>query len=184
MSGDKPLIGPAYGLIEKGLRPLEVAFAGLAGLMMLAAMLLTAFDALLRYGFDAPLRFNYYLTENYLMVGMLVLPLAWGFREGGYIRVVALVQALPQSTRSPLLRVGLVVSSVYVAALAYFANNRFLEAWRRGSVEMGIIDWPISWSWIWVPLGLGLLSIRLLVLALGPADGLAGGTEGIPEDGA
>ena len=184
MSVGEPLIGRTYGVIERGLRPLEFAFASLAGLMMLAAMLLTSFDALLRYAFDAPLKFNYYLTENYLMVGMLVLPLAWGFREGGYIRVVALVQALPAATRAPLLRLGLVASGVYIATLAYFANNRFLETWRRGSVEMGIIDWPLSWSWIWVPLGLGLLSIRLFVLALGPADGLAGGTEEISEDGA
>jgi TRAP-type C4-dicarboxylate transport system permease small subunit len=142
------------------------------GIMMLAAMVFTAADALLRYLFDAPLSFNFYLTENYLMVGLMTLPMAWGFRTGGLIRITAALELLPGIGRQLLLRAGLLVSCVYVATLAWLAGIHFLDTYQRGDVQMGVIDWPVYWSWVWVPVGLGLLSLRLLVTAFGPARAL------------
>jgi TRAP-type C4-dicarboxylate transport system permease small subunit len=175
--------GRGHGALEKALRACEAAAAVAGGAMMLAAMLLTSADALLRYGFNAPLTFNYYLTENYLMVGMMLLPMAWGFRAGGYIRIVLLVQHFAPRIRLALLRAGLLVSFVYVAALAYLAGAHFLEIHQRGDVQMGVIDWPVSWSWAPVSVGLGLLAIRLLFMALGPAADLHIEHDDTAEDG-
>ena len=157
-----------YRMLDALVRPLETLAAVVGGGLMLAAMLLTAVDVVARYVLNAPLSFNQYLTENYLMIGLMALPLAWGFREGGYIRVVGVVQALPSSIGQFLLRAGLLAGGVYVAALAWYAGIRFWEAFKDGSVDMGIIDWPVSWSWVWVPVGLGLLALRLLIMSIGP----------------
>jgi len=156
-----------YGVLETALRKCEAAAAILGGVMMLLAMLLTSLDAILRYAFNAPLTFNYYLTENYLMVGMMLLPMAWGFRTGGYIRIMLLVERLSPIIRGLLLRMGLLVSCVYVAALAWLSGAHFFEIYQRGDIQMGVIDWPVSWSWAPVPLGLGLLALRLLLTTIG-----------------
>lgn len=161
-----------HALLDRPLRWLEDLSAALAGAIMLVAMMLVSLDALLRYLFGAPLTFQYYLTEKYLMIGMVALPLAWGFRTGGYIRIEGLVQALPRGLRTLVLRAGLLLGAAYIAVLAWLGGAYFLSAFRKGEVVMGVFDWPVSWSWIWIPVGCGLLALRLLLTAIGPVGGL------------
>jgi TRAP-type C4-dicarboxylate transport system permease small subunit len=175
--------GRLYRVLDAGVRPIEVAAAIFGSAMMLGCMLLTSVDVVARYLLDAPLWFNQYLTENYLMVGLMTLPLAWGFRSGGYIRVVGMVQAMPSALGQFLLRAGLLAGGVYVAALAWFSGIRWWEAFEDGSVDMGVIDWPVSWSWIWVPIGLGLFALRLALMSIGPARELHFDETVISEDG-
>lgn len=160
----------AYDLADAALRRLEDLAAIVGAVLMLIAMVMTTLDALLRYIFNAPIVFSYHLTENYLMVGMLTMPLAWGFRTGGYIRINALALALRSRSRRFLLRSGLLVSAVYVAALAWYSAIHFIGVFQRGDFQMGVIDWPLWLSWVWVPIGVGLLAIRLFFLAFGPSD--------------
>ena len=155
--------------LDRALRLAEAAAAAVAGFMMLAAMVLTSADALMRYGLNRPLNFNYFLTESYLMVGIVCMPMAWAFRTGGYIRISFLLHMLPARLGLVLLRVGLLASVAYIADLAWLAGMEWFRLFRTGEVEMGVIDWPWSWSWIWIPIGLGLLVLRLLLLAFGPA---------------
>lgn len=168
--------GKLHALLDRSLCRIEDLAAVLAGAIMLIAMALVSLDALLRYLFAAPLSFQYYLTEKYLMVGMIALPLSWGFRTGGYIRIEGLVQVLPRGLRVAILRAGLLLSAAYVAVLAWLGGAHFLSAVRKDEVVIGVIDWPVSWSWIWIPAGCGLLALRLLLAATGPAAGLAART--------
>jgi TRAP-type C4-dicarboxylate transport system permease small subunit len=173
-----------YRALDSLVRPAEIAAAIVGALLMLATMLLTSVDVVARYILNAPLEFNQYLTETYLMVGMICLPLAWGFRAGGYIRVVGMVQAMPSKIGQPLLRFGLLAGSVYIAVLGWLAGEKWWETWQDGSVDMGIIDWPVSWSWLPVPIGLTLLSLRLLLMAIGPARELQFDENLVSEDAA
>ncbi|SMF90070.1 TRAP-type C4-dicarboxylate transport system, small permease component [Azospirillum oryzae] len=160
--------------IDHAFRKIELAAAIVGATLMLATMVLISFDALLRYTFNAPLSFAFYLTENYLMVGMMTLPLAWGFRRGGFIRISAFVQLMPETIREMFLRAGLLSGSAYVAVLAWLAGIHFIEVYESGDVQMGVIDWPVSWSWVWVPIGVGLLAVRLVLMAFGPSRDLQG----------
>jgi TRAP-type C4-dicarboxylate transport system permease small subunit len=163
---------PAAGLhtsCDRVLRWLEDTALAVAGVVMVAAMFLTATDATLRYAFNAPLTFQQYLTENYLLVAMTNLSFAAGFRMGGYIRIEGILHQFPSAIVAVLLRIGLLVSAVYMAVLAWTAGVKFLDFYLRGAVVFGEIDWPISWSWVWVPIGCGLLALRLLLTAAGPA---------------
>ena len=155
--------------LDRVLRPLELAAAIVAGVMMCMAMLLVAFDALLRYAFAAPIGFAYYFTTNYLMVGMVTMALAWGYRTGGYIRVSLLTALLPAGARQVLLRIGLLASAAYMALLAWTSFEYAVEAFRTNQIYIADINWPIGWSWVWIPIGCGLLTLRLLLIAFGPA---------------
>jgi TRAP-type C4-dicarboxylate transport system permease small subunit len=159
-------------VIDTAFRSLENTAAVVGGAMMLFAMVLMSLDATMRYLFNSPIQIASRLIEFYLMVGMFAMPLAWGFRTGGYIRIVIVVGMLPARIRSLVLRIGLLVSSVYVGGLAWMSGVHFLDAWRSGEVYVGVLDWSVAWSWIWVPVGLGLLVVRLVLLTLGPAANL------------
>jgi len=156
-------------LIDAAFRPLENAAAVVGGAMMLMAMVFMSLDATMRYLFNSPIQIASRLIEFYFMVGMFAMPLAWGFRTGGYIRIIAAVSLLPVAVKNLILRLGLLVSSGYVGALCWMSGRHFLEAWQSGEVYVGVLDWSVAWSWIWVPAGLGLLAVRLLLLAFGAA---------------
>jgi TRAP-type C4-dicarboxylate transport system permease small subunit len=162
----------AYAMLDRGLGMVEAACASIAACTMLFAMVLVSIDAVARYGFNAPLTFAYYLTENYLLVAIVTMSMAWGFRTGGYIRIMALAQRLRPGARQLLLRAGLLLSSSYIGALAVTGGEYFLEAYQKNETHLGTIDWPVPWSWVWIPLGCGLLALRLLLTAFGPAAAL------------
>jgi TRAP-type C4-dicarboxylate transport system permease small subunit len=166
------LLSGIHQRLDAILRPIEVGAAAIGGAMLISAMLLTAADVVLRYIFDLPLDFAYYFTESYLMVGMMTMPMAWGFRAGGYIRVIGIARMLPPVVRFPLLRLGLTAGAVYIAILGWLAWEKFVDAYVNNSVEMGVIDWPVSWSWICIPIGCLVFTLRLLAMAIGPAEEL------------
>ena len=159
-------------LLDSVFRPLESAAAIVGGLMMVLAMTLMTLDACMRYVFTSPIEIAPRLIEFSLMVGMFSMPLAWGFRTGGYIRIIAGIAMLPALVRNFILRAGLLVSSAYVGGLTWTSWVHFFDAWRSGEVYVGVLDWSVAWSWIWVPLGLGLLAVRLILMAFGAAEEL------------
>lgn len=161
------------GILETVAQPIENVSAVVGGVMMILAMVLMTGDALGRYVFNSPIMFAPRLIEHYLMVGMFTMPLAWGFRTGGYIRIIAAVNLLPPAFRNLILRMGLLAGSFYVAALAWMSGGKFLEIWRDNEIYVGVIDWPVAWSWIWVPAGLWLFALRLVLMTVGPAANLA-----------
>lgn len=162
----------AYYLLDRVLRYLENAAVVLAGAIMLVAMVLVTCDAAFRYLFRAPLAFQYHLTENYLLIALITLSLAWGYRTAGYIRITSLIKALPPIAAQVVLRLGLFVSAIYISVLAWRGGEYFLYAYQTDQVQMGIIDWPVDWSWIWIPVGCGLLAMRLFLLCVGPVSEL------------
>lgn len=160
-------------LVDRWLRPIETAAAIVGGVMMVAAMGWMTVDAFMRYLFTSPSQIAPRLIEFYFMVGMFAMPLAWGFRTGGYIRIIGAVALLPVRLRNTILRLGLLASSVYVSGLTWTSWGRFHEAWETQEVYVSAIDWNVAWSWIWVPVGLGLLALRLVLMAFGPAEDLS-----------
>ncbi|SMF55471.1 TRAP-type C4-dicarboxylate transport system, small permease component [Tistlia consotensis] len=139
-----------------------------AGAVLVAIMVLVSLDAILRHAFAAPLTFQLTLTEDYLLVAMVLLALPWGYRKGGAIQVRLLLDSCPAAFNQMVIRLGLLAAAVYLAALAWFSWGRFLDALVNDEVTMGVIDWPVDWSWVWVPLGLGLLALRVLLDAVAP----------------
>lgn len=158
-----------HGVLDRGLRVLELAALMIASAFLLTTMLLVSLDSLMRYALNKPLLFQYTLTEDYLLVGLITMSLAWGFRTGGYIRINGLAAFLPPRAAEWLLRAGLLFSAAYIAALGWKAGQEFLKTALTGEAKIGVIAWPVWASWIWLPLGLGLLALRLLLTAAGPA---------------
>lgn len=151
------------------LRLLENTAATIAGIALLSAMVLVTCDAVLRHVFSAPLTFQLQLTESYLMVIGIMLALPWGYRTGGRIRIMALLNVLRPAVRAAVYRAGLLASAIYLFLLGWRALLIAQEAFVKNELIMGVIDWPVGWSWVWVPIGCFLLAVRLMVDAAAPA---------------
>lgn len=160
--------------IDHGLRRVENAAVVVAGGTLVIVMVLVSTDAVLRRGLGRPLTFQLALSENYLLVILVMLALAWGYRRGGTIQVRLLLDRLPKLLADSVMRVGLAASSFYMLVLAWLAWAPFYRAWTHHEVILGVIDWPVAWSWIWVPIGCGLLGMRLAVDATAPVLSIPG----------
>ena len=121
------------------------ALEGLAALLLLALVGVTAIDVVGRYLLNAPLAGAFELTE--LMLGALVfaaLPLV--SRLGGHVEVDLLVAVLP----GPLTRaLGAVAAALSALVLGYFAWRLVVLAadqWQEGarSVSLGVPYWPFA----------------------------------------
>lgn len=158
----------AHAGIDRILCLVESCAAVVAGAVLLAIMVLVSLDAILRHLFAAPLTFQLALTEDYLLVAMVMLALPWGYRRGGTIQVRLLLDRCPEGFNRLVVRLGLVAASAYLATLAWLSWGKFHEALVNDEVKMGVIDWPVDWSWVWIPIGCGLLALRVLLDATAP----------------
>jgi TRAP-type C4-dicarboxylate transport system permease small subunit len=172
MSGMGSIWAQTYKVLNRCLVPIENAAAVISGLLTLLAMILTTADALMRYAFNAPLVFQFYFTSNYVLVGLVLMALPWGFRTGGYIRIALVTENLPIWLRNSLLRAGLAISAGYIALLAWTSGQYFLKAYATNQTYIEEVNWPVAWSWVWIPVGCGLLVLRVLLTATGPAEEL------------
>ena len=111
------MIARLHAGADATLRLLENVSAAIAGCAALTAMVLVSADAVLRHLFASPLTFQLYLTENYLLVAMILLALSWGYRTGGLVRITGLVEKLPEPLRPALSRLGLAASDRNVSGV-------------------------------------------------------------------
>ena len=165
----RPVFRSIHNLADRVLCPIENAAAAIAAGLMLVAMVIVTIDTVMRYVFRAPLTFQYYLTENYLLVGMIALGLSWGFRTGGYVRITVLIQHFRETWRNLVLRIGILMSAVYAGLLGWTAWGQFWSAYTTGRVQIAEINWPVAWSWVWIPIGCALLCVRLILTGTGPS---------------
>lgn len=167
------VVRPIHGRFDRILRALELVAVVTAGCLLVTAMVLISLDALLRYAVNRPLAFQYTLTEDYLLVGLFLMALPWGFRTGGYIRIDATSGWLNRKAQHLLVRAGLLLSAAYTAVLAWKAGGKYADLLITGEVKIGVVYWPLHYSWMWIPMGLSLLTARLFLAALGPEEDLS-----------
>ena len=152
-------------------------FAGLlhacglvAGVLTFLVMILVVANALLRFGFNAPIAGTLELTESALPI-IIFFSLALTQYEGGHIKVVLLTQRLPV----PLARAAKVLAMALGFALfawaAWAAWGMAMKSLAIGEMERGSIRfplWPIKFA---VFVGLALLAIQFLLDAVHAALG-------------
>ena len=85
--------------------------------------------------------------------------MAHAFKHGDFVRVTLLLEALPAGRRRWLEIVCLVIGTVCVAYLAWWANKFTYDSWAFKEVAQGLLPIPI-----WIPqLSFALGSLLLLV---------------------
>ena len=132
----------------------------LAGLAVLAIVLLISFDVLMRYFFNEPQLFVDELA-SFLEVLVIFGGLAQTFRVGGHVRVDLLTGRLPAPVRAWLRLVTLIIGLAFLGVVMWTTAQSALTAYRYGRVS-SVMLYPLWLPMVLIPLGLGLMAVTML----------------------
>lgn len=152
--------------LDDALASFENLLLVVAAVSVLAMMLVTGADVLMRYVLGAPFAWAFDLLTRYLLIAAFFCAFAYTLRDGGHVAVDYFIPKWPMRIRLPLLAAGYLIAGVIMLAVCWLTIVETADAWRGGEVVAGVIEWPVWLSKIIVPIGLAPLSLRLLLLSL------------------
>ena len=136
----------------------------LAGLAVLAIVVLITYDVAMRFFFEQPQLFVDEVA-SFLELFVIFGGLAYTFRTGGHVRDDLLTGRLPGRARGWLRAGGLVLGLAFLAIVIWTTAQSALTAYRYGRVS-AVMLYPLWAPMALIPLGLALLACVMLV-ALG-----------------
>lgn len=140
----------------------------IAGTITFLVMWLVVANALLRFGFNAPIAGAFELTESALPL-MIFLALALTQHQGGHIRVVLLTQSMPPRLARALEVAAALLGAAFFAWCAWAAWGFAMKSLAINEQEWGSIRFPIYPVKFAICFGLTLLSIQFVLDALAAA---------------
>jgi TRAP-type C4-dicarboxylate transport system permease small subunit len=132
-----------------------------AGLAVLAIVVLISFDVLMRYFLDRPQLFVDELS-SFLLVLVIFGGLAQTFRTGGHVRVDLVTTRLPPRARAWLRLLGLLLGLAFLVVIMWTTAQSAVTAYRYGRVS-AVMLYPLWLPMVLIPLGLGLMAAVMLV---------------------
>jgi TRAP-type C4-dicarboxylate transport system permease small subunit len=169
------------------IRTIEAVFMTVAVIVMNTIMLIGTIDVVLRYVFNAPLRWTFDAVSLYLMVALFFLSLSDTLQHNRHVSVDILHRFAPAVVQRSMEIIGYCASVPLFWILFERGAAYFLDSALTGAATVGDIFWPTWLSAIFIPLGLFLLLLRIafrivaLVLAVVSRAPAVEGT--IPNDG-
>lgn len=150
-----PPAGPLDGLAER----LSWLGAVLAGVCIVAILAIICLEVALR-----PFRISLLVTDEiggYLNAAAVFLGLAYSLRHGSFIRVELVYDALKGGIKQLVRWTIVVVSTVYVAILLYFAVRHVIYAYEKDTRAVSVLDTPE-----WIPQSVMVVGLVLLLIQL------------------
>lgn len=138
----------------------------------MAMMLLTAFDAISRYVFEAGITGAYEVTERYLMVILVFLSISYVQKVDGHIRLDILFERFPQKLQDSLNIVYYLLAAALMFFIGYGGAMITYNAVVNNLQMSGLVNYPLWLSYIWIPIGSFLVVIRLFLLSISLATNL------------
>jgi TRAP-type C4-dicarboxylate transport system permease small subunit len=133
----------------------------LAGLAVLAVVMLITADVLMRFFFNQPQLFVDEVA-SFLEVLIIFGGLAYTFRTGGHVRVDLVTGRLPGAARAWLRLLGLLIGLAFLGAVIWTTAQSALTAYRYGRVST-VMLYPLWLPMLLIPAGLALLAVAMLV---------------------
>ncbi|MDX5370738.1 MAG: TRAP transporter small permease, partial [Alphaproteobacteria bacterium] len=155
--------------VERAVGRLERAADLMAGIALIAMMLVISADALGRL-FGAPLQGAYEFTAYYLMVVVAFMALPRSYVTGGQVRLELMERWLKRVPGNLWPRLVSAMSLAAFGVLLWFATEEALRRIAERETTFGVIQWPLYLSYLWMPLGVALLSARLALDILRPRE--------------
>jgi TRAP-type C4-dicarboxylate transport system permease small subunit len=148
--------------IDKWLSWLELALAAVAALSIVAMMLITGADVVMRYAFNRPLSWAFDLLTHYLLVASFFLGLSYTLRMNHHICVNFFAQMLSDRSYQAAMAIGCMVGAVIFGVVGWYGVRDAYHAWLNDEVVFGALIWPMWIAKALVPLGMFPLALRSL----------------------
>lgn len=141
---------------------LDLVLAALSALALLGMMGVTTIDVVMRYAFNAPLRWGFDLITNYLLVMAFFFGFSFALGRNEHVAVDFFARSLPTSVYQRAVSAGFLVVAVMFILISWLSAVDAWSAWRNDEALMGSLLWPTWPSKAIIPLGLIPLILRLI----------------------
>lgn len=129
---------------------------------IIAIMLVVSADTILRYVFNAPIRWGFEIVTYYLMVIGIYFAVSSTFVSGDHVNITLLRDIMPRRLRVWLDVIWVLVAALIFAFVCYGTAEHTINAYVRVEFMPGYILWPAWLSHLPIPLGCALLVVRLV----------------------
>lgn len=147
---------------DKWLSGLDLALAVAAALCIVAMMLITGADVVMRYAFNRPLAWAFDLLTHYLLVAGFFLGLSYTLRKNHHICVDFFVRMFPEQMYQIAMVIGSMLGATIFATVACYGAHDAYQAWVNDEVIFGALIWPVWLVKVVIPLGMAPLALRSL----------------------
>ena len=147
--------------LDHGFDWLVSAFALLAGVLMVFALVSVCVDVILRYFFNMPLPWVLQICE-YILLYIPFLAAAYVLREEGHIRIDILLNRLGHRSRTRINTITSILGSMVLFVLAYYGALITLDYYRRGVPAIKYLKIPEFLIIGVIPLGCFLFAVQFL----------------------
>lgn len=148
-----------YRVIDAGTKAIERLLLLLCALAIAIAMILTAVDVCLRYGFSRPLGWSFDFVMLYLMPAAYYFAFAHGMRMGAHLSVDFFANSLPPRLMRVIYPALLAIAAALVVLIGVLISEEALSSFLAGETLFGSVRWP-TWPTA------AIISVSFLVLAL------------------
>ena len=146
-------------------------YVGLIGLFLM--MLLTTFNAVGRYLFNAPIPGSYEITELYLMPMIVFLVASSLQRKEGNISVRIVYRTLSKTLQTYIDLLSRIITLVLYGIISVTAGLYAWDGYQRGWVTVGVVEFPVYLSWAILSVGFGTFCLRLM-FQISKSEGIPG----------
>lgn len=149
------------GTIDTGVSRFE-SFVLAGGVILMAIN--TVANVIGRFIFQSSIFFTEELN-SILIIMITFAGISYAARQGRHIRMSAIYDALPPSTRKALMVLICVITALSMYALSYFAVSYIIQVATSGRV-LPALQIPIYWTFLWVPVGFFITGIQYTLTAV------------------
>jgi TRAP-type C4-dicarboxylate transport system permease small subunit len=144
-------------------RRINRALGLLSAGLIVGIVVLTLYEIVSRYGFNAPTTWTFPVC-SYLLLYVIYTSTAYALQEGAHVQVSVIVERLPARARHVVDVVAGVLGLAFVVVLLWQVT-RFTEiAFRLGSRDLSMLSVPLTLTTTIMPIGTALLCITYVVL--------------------
>jgi TRAP-type C4-dicarboxylate transport system permease small subunit len=155
--------GWSFYTVAAWCRRINRALALVSAGLIVAIVLLTLYEIVSRYGFNAPTTWTFPIS-SYLLLYVIYTSTAYALQEGAHVQVSVMVDCLPARARHVVDVVAHVLGLAFAVVLLWQVT-RFTEiAFRLGSRDLSMLSVPLTLTTTVMPIGTALLCITYVVL--------------------
>ena len=154
------LPGP-LGFIDSLISRVESFMLALSVLLMATN---TVGNVVGRYVFQSSIFFSEELNRI-LIILVTFAGISYAARQGRHIRMSAIYDAMPPTTRKVMMVVIALVTAVFMFGLCWYALGYIETQAHRGRV-LPALQIPVWWTLVWVPFGLFMTGMQYLLTAI------------------
>jgi TRAP-type C4-dicarboxylate transport system permease small subunit len=133
-----------YKPVDKVVSNLERFLLLLCSLAILLAMVITAIDVVLRYGFSEQLGWTFDFVMLYLLPAAYYLAFSYALKNGAHLSVDFFVDKLPALLTKMVYPVILVIGAALFFYIAYLMAEQAYASFKGGETLFGSISW-LTW---------------------------------------